>query len=140
MEDEPVTRMGVSLPPNLLEGFDEMIGRMGYANRSEAVRDAIRYYMVKNEPVKGRKRMIGVVSIVYDHDVHGVSDILTDLQHKYHHLIQSSIHLHLDEHNCLELVIVKGEVSKINEIRDRLTSVAGVKQTELLVTGSIGGI
>jgi CopG family nickel-responsive transcriptional regulator len=134
MEKENVARIAISLPPKLLSEFDGLIDRMGYANRSEAIRDAVRHYMTKNAPTKEKGIRMGVISIIYDHDKHGVSDVLTDLQHKYHHIIQSSIHIHLDAHNCMELVIAKGEVKKITEIKDRLTTVSGVKNTDLLIS------
>ncbi len=135
MKEEPVARIAISLPPKLLEKFDEMSERMGYANRSEAIRDAARNYILKNElrSVKGKR--VGVISIVYDHDVRGVNDVLIDLQHRYHDVIQSSTHLHLDEHNCMELIMVRGEAKRINEIKDRLTTVSGVTHSDLLITG-----
>lgn len=134
MEKETVARIAVSLPPKLLTEFDGLINRMGYANRSEAIRDAVRHYMTKNSPTKEKGARIGIISILYDHDKHGVSDVLTDLQHNYHSLIQSSIHIHLDAHNCMELVIARGDAKKITEIKDRLTTVSGVKHTDLLLS------
>ena len=135
MKDEQVARIAISLPPKLLEEFDSMAERMGYENRSEAIRDAVRHYMLKNEIRSDRGNRVGVISIVYDHDVRGVNDLLIDLQHKYHDVIQSSTHMHLDEHNCMELIMVKGEARRINEIKDRLTTVSGVTHSDLLITG-----
>jgi CopG family nickel-responsive transcriptional regulator len=134
MDKENVARIAISLPPKLLTEFDGLIDRMGYANRSEAIRDAVRHYMTENAPTKEKGLRIGIISILYDHDKKGVSDVLTDLQHKYHSLIQSSIHIHLDAHNCMELVIAKGDVKKITEIKDRLTTVSGVKHTDLILS------
>jgi len=111
-----------------------MIKDMGYANRSEAIRDAVREYILKNELRDEKGKRVGIISIVYNHDVHGVNDVLIDLQHKFHNVIQSSTHLHLDEHNCLELIIVRGEARKI---KDRLTSVQGVRHSDLLLTSPI---
>ncbi|MBU4341021.1 MAG: nickel-responsive transcriptional regulator NikR [Candidatus Altiarchaeota archaeon] len=137
MAKETVSRIGVSLPPKLLKRFDSFIDEMGYANRSEAIRDAVREYILKNE-LKGEKgNRVGVISIIYDHDVHGVNDVLIDLQHKFHDVIQSSTHLHLDHHNCLELILVKGEAGKINKIKNRLTSVPGVRHSDMLITGTV---
>jgi CopG family transcriptional regulator, nickel-responsive regulator len=135
LKEEPVTRIAISLPPKLLEKFDEMTERMGYANRSEAIRDAVRNYILKNELSREKGNRVGVISIVYDHDVRGVNDVLTDLQHKYHDIIQSSTHLHLDAHNCMELIMVKGEAKRISEIKDRLATVSGVAHSDLLITG-----
>jgi len=134
-KDEQVARIAVSLPPKLLEEFDGIVRRMGYANRSEAIRDAIRHYMLKNALSNEKGKRIGVVSIVYDHDVRGVNDMLIDLQHSYHDVIQSSTHMHLDEHNCMEIIMVKGDARRINEIKDRLTTVPGVTNSDLLITG-----
>lgn len=137
MMKENVTRIGVSLPPGLLEKFDLMIGDMGYANRSEAIRDAVREYILKNELREEKGEGVGVISIIYNHDVRGVNDVLIDVQHRYHQVIQSTTHLHLDKHNCMELIIVKGDSKGIKEIKDRLTAVRGVKHSDLLLTTSM---
>jgi CopG family nickel-responsive transcriptional regulator len=137
MEKENVARIGVSLPPRLLEKFDSVIVGMGYANRSEAIRDAIREYILKNELKVEKGERVGAISLIYDHDIHGVNDVLTDLQHRYCEEIQSSIHLHLDKHNCMELIIVRGDAKMVKEIKDRLTSTSGVKHSDLLITGLV---
>jgi len=137
MAKETVSRIGVSLPPKLLKKFDSFIDEMGYANRSEAIRDAVREYILKNELKEEKGRRVGVISIIYDHDVHGVNDVLIDLQHKFHDIIQSTTHLHLDSHNCLELILVRGEAGKIKKIKDRLTSVPGVRHSDMLITGTL---
>ena len=132
-----VSRIGVSLPKNLLDKFDTMTEGMGYANRSEAIRDAVRDYMLKNELREETGERIGIVTLIYDHHAHGVSEVLTDLQHNYTGEIQSSIHFHLDKHNCMEIIIAKGKAKRIKEIKDKLTAVAGVKQSDLIVTGVV---
>ncbi|MBN2013662.1 MAG: nickel-responsive transcriptional regulator NikR [Candidatus Altiarchaeota archaeon] len=137
MDKENVTRIGVSLPPKLLEKFDAMIEEMGYANRSEAIRDSVREYIRKNEVLDEKGEMAGVVSIIYDHDVRGVNDLLIELQHKYHNVIELTTHLHLDEHRCMELIIVKGDTGKIKEVRDRLTSIRGVTHSDLLLAAAV---
>jgi len=131
------SRIGVSLPKNLLDKFDSMTGDMGYANRSEAIRDAVRDYMLRNELREETGERIGIITLIYDHHSHGVSDVLTDLQHHYTGEIQTSIHFHLDSHNCMELIITKGEAKRIKEIKDKLTAVAGVKQSDLIITGIV---
>ena len=132
-----VSRIGVSLPKNLLDKFDSMTENMGYANRSEAIRDAVRDYMLKNELREESGEKIGIITLIYDHHAHGVSDVLTDLQHNYTEEIQSSIHFHLDKHNCMELIITKGEFKRIKEIKDKLTAVPGVKQSDIIITGVV---
>jgi CopG family nickel-responsive transcriptional regulator len=137
MEEDNVTRIGVSLPPKLLGRFDSLIGDMGYANRSEAIRDAIREYIRKSELSTEKGLRAGIISIIYDHDIRGVNDVLVELQHKYHHIIQLTTHVHLDEHNCMEMIIVKGDAGKIKEVRDRLASVRGVTHSDLLLTTAV---
>lgn len=132
---EKTSRIGVSLPPKLLDRFDEMIDGMGYANRSEAIRDAVREYIYKNKlrEADEKAKGIGVISLIYDHHLHGVTESLTDLQHNYCDVIQSNTHIHLDHHNCMELIIVEGKITKIQDIKNQLTATAGVKHSDLLI-------
>jgi len=129
-----IVRFGVSMEKKLLQDFDELISRKGYTNRSEAVRDLIRNYLVEEEWRAGKKEMIGTITLVYDHHIQGLSDTLTDLQHHFHDLIISTMHLHLDEDNCLEVLAVKGLVDKIKAVADKLISIRGVKHGKLTMT------
>lgn len=115
----------------LLQGFDELISRKGYTNRSEAVRDLIRDQLVEEEWKTGKKEMIGAITLVYDHHTRGLSDTLTHLQHDFNGLIISTMHLHLDCENCLEILAVKGMVDEIKSVADKLISVRGVKHGKL---------
>lgn len=126
-----IVRFGVSMEKELLQGFDELISRKGYANRSEAVRDLIRDQLVEEEWQIGEKEMIGAITLVYDHHTRGLSDTLTHLQHHFNGLIISTMHLHLDEQNCLEILAVKGMVDEIKSVADKLISVRGVKHGKL---------
>ncbi|OYT27779.1 MAG: nickel-responsive transcriptional regulator NikR [Candidatus Altiarchaeales archaeon ex4484_96] len=137
MDKQHTQRIGVSLPPKLLDKFDNMIGEMGYNNRSEAIRDAIRNYMLKNQLKDEGGDGVGVILITYDHHRRGVTELITDIQHHHISVIESSTHLHLDKNNCMELIIVRGEIREIQKIKNKLSSVAGVKQTELIITSTI---
>ena len=129
-----IVRFGVSMEKSLLKSFDELILRKGYTNRSEAVRDLIRDRLVEEEWRGGKKEMIGTITLVYNHHTRGLSDTLTDLQHHFHELIISTMHLHLDEENCLEVLAVKGRADKIKAVADKLISVRGVKHGKLTMT------
>ncbi|RLE07075.1 nickel-responsive transcriptional regulator NikR [Candidatus Aerophobetes bacterium] len=129
-----IVRFGVSMEKKLLQDFDELISRKGYTNRSEAVRDLIRNYLVEEEWRAGEKEMIGTITLVYNHHIQGLPDTLTDLQHHFHDLIISTMHLHLDEDNCLEVLAVKGLVDKIKAVADKLISIRGVKHGKLTMT------
>ena len=127
-------RFGISLEKSLLKGFDDLIKKKGYASRSEAIRDLIRDSLVKDEWEYGSKDTVGAISIVYSHDTRELSDTLTDIQHNFHSSVVSSLHVHLDHHNCLEVIIVKGKGSEIKKIADRLIGTRGVKHGKLSLT------
>ncbi|TET47892.1 nickel-responsive transcriptional regulator NikR [Candidatus Aerophobetes bacterium] len=129
-----LVRFGVSMDENLLQRFDTLISRKGYANRSEAMRDLIREHLVEEEWREKGREMIGTITMVYNHHTRGLSDSLTDLQHHFHDLVISTMHLHLDEDNCLEVLVVKGKVDKIKSIADKLISTRGVKHGKLTMT------
>jgi len=131
---EEIVRFGVSIEKNLLAGFDELISRKGYTNRSEALRDLVRDHLVEEEWKVEKKEMIGTITIVYNHHTWGLSGTLIELQHHFHNLIISTMHLHMDENNCLEVLVVKGMVDKIKTIADKLISTRGVKHGKLTMT------
>jgi len=131
---EEIVRFGVSMEKNLLASFDELNSRKGYTNRSEALRDVVRDHLVEEEWRTEKKEMIGTITIVYNHHSRGLSDTLTDLQHQSLNLIISTMHVHLDEDNCLEVLVVKGMVDKIKSVADKLISTRGVKHGKLTMT------
>ncbi len=127
-------RFGVSMEDDLLERFDELIGKRGYSSRSEAIRDLVRQELVKDEWTDPESDVIGTVTIVYEHHEHELANVLADLQHQYHDSIICTTHIHLDPHNCLEVVIVRGPSTKIKYIANALISTRGVKHGELCCT------
>ncbi|RJX29245.1 MAG: nickel-responsive transcriptional regulator NikR [Dethiobacter sp.] len=129
-------RFGVSINESLLESFDRLIVQKGYHNRSEAIRDLIRNQLVEMEWGKEDEEVAGTVTLIYDHHVRGLSDLLLELQHNYHHLILSTMHMHLDHHNCLEVLAVKGMAREVRQIAERLISVKGVKHGRLTITST----
>ena len=131
-----IVRFGVSIPEELLEKFDRIIEEKGYVNRSEAIRDLMRDFIIRHEWEVGDKEVAGTITMLYNHDEADVVKELLDLQHDYLQEIVSSIHVHMDEHNCLEVVIVKGKAKRIKEIADRLLSLKGVKHGKLVMTGT----
>jgi len=129
-----VSRFGVSIEENLLKKFDRLISRKGYQNRSEALRDLIRESLVQEEWEEGKKETVGTIAIVYSHHTRELSRTLTDMQHRYYRSILSSLHIHLDEHNCLEVLVVRGKGAEIKKISDRLIGTKGVKHGRLSLT------
>jgi CopG family transcriptional regulator, nickel-responsive regulator len=127
-------RFGVAMDDDLLWKFDRLIDRKGYENRSEAIRDLIRNLLVEEEWAAGDEETVGTITLVYDHHVHDLQDNLTDLQHKLHESIVSTVHVHLDAHNCLEVLIVKGQSADIKAAADKLIGTKGVKHGRLTMT------
>ena len=126
-----VFRFGISLEKALIERFDRLIKKKGYANRSEAIRDLIRDSLVTEEWESLSDETVGIITLVYSHDTRELTDNLTDFQHLYHNAIISAMHIHLDEHNCLEAIVVKGKAKEIKTIADRLIGTKGVKHGKL---------
>lgn len=122
-----VTRFGVSLDENLLAQFDRLIARKGYTNRSEAIRDLIRESLVREQWEVGTQEAVGTLTLVYSHDVHELADKLTDLQHAHYRSIVSTLHVHLDPHHCLEVLVLRGKARALKAIADRLIGTRGVK-------------
>ena len=129
-----ISRFGVSLEEDLLRSFDRSIAELGYANRSEAIRDLIRDHLIQKKVSKGNEEIIGVVSLVYDHRTHRLGDLLADMQHKAKVVINASLHIHLDEHNCLEVIVIRGETEKVHEVAGKLIATKGVQNGKLVTT------
>ncbi|HPI93246.1 MAG TPA: nickel-responsive transcriptional regulator NikR [Deltaproteobacteria bacterium] len=130
-----LVRFGVSLEGRLLEKFDRLIEKSGYATRSEALRDLIRQELVKKEWEEDQE-VAGAITFVYDHHTRGLTGQLTDLQHDHQEIIISSQHIHLDHHNCLEIVAVKGRASEVQKLANALRSVKGVRHGTLSMSST----
>ncbi len=129
-----IRRFGISLDASLLKNFNSLIFKKGYSNRSEAIRDLIRDSLVREEWEEGDRETLGTITIVYSHDTRELVDVLTDLQHRFYTSIISSLHVHLDGHNCLEILVVKGKGKNLKKIADRLIGTKGVKHGRLTLT------
>ena len=134
MKTKPVARFSVSLPPQLLKQFDAMTGEKGYAKRSQAIADIIRDKLIEHQQQFGNAEIAGTITLVYDHHKPHLQAGLTDIQHDHHEVILSTVHVHLDHHNCLEVLIVRGQASVIRKIADELIAAKGVKHGKLTVT------
>jgi len=134
-EERGLTRIGVSLPSNLLNKFDGIIRGRGYSSRSEGIRDAIRAYIVEYEWMEREAgEEIGTVTYLYDHSQRGLGDELTEVQHQFLDMIRTTTHVHLDEENCFEVVVMKGEGKRIKELAENVMSLRGVKHVKLTTT------
>ena len=128
-----LVRFGVSIEDKLLEEFDKEIKNKGYASRSEAIRDLIRDHMVSEE-WETDQETVGTITIVYDHHTRDLSANLTHIQHSFEGDIKSVLHIHLDHHNCLEVLVVQGKGRLLQQFADQLTAIRGVKHGKLTMT------
>jgi CopG family nickel-responsive transcriptional regulator len=126
-----VSRFSVSAPSDLLQEFNSAISDVGYS-RSEAVQTAMRNLLSEWRWVREAKGiMTGAIVVIYDHEARGVEEGLTNTQHHNQDIISSTMHIHLDDRHCLEMVAVKGEVKEVQKLAKELTRQRGVKQTKL---------
>jgi CopG family transcriptional regulator, nickel-responsive regulator len=131
-----LSRIGVAIDADLLAKFDQLIESRGYTNRSEAFRDLIRDELVEQTWQRPDSSVVGTVTLVYDHHVRLLNEKLTDLQHAHFHQILSTLHVHLDHDNCLEVLVVRGKAGQVKKIADALISTKGVKHGRLTITST----
>jgi len=124
-----IERIGISLEAELLKQFDRLIEQKGYVNRSEAVRDLIRDTLVQREwsESDGSEERVAVVALVYDHDSASLAQKLAHIQHGNHKAVVSALHVHMDEHNCLEVLVLRGRAREVVRMGEGLVSTKGVK-------------
>lgn len=129
-----LSRIGVAIDSALLEKFDRHIAQRGYTNRSEAFRDLIRDALVQKTAESPESSVVGTLTLVYDHHVRMLSEKLIELQHQHHRAILSTLHIHLDHDNCLEVLVMRGKAGAVERIADALISTKGVKHGRLIIT------
>jgi CopG family nickel-responsive transcriptional regulator len=131
-----LSRIGVAIDADLLEQFDHLIAQRGYGSRSEAFRDMIRDALIAQAAADDRTPVVGTITLVYDHHQRLLSDRLTAAQHEFHHAMLSTLHVHLDHDNCLEVIVVRGPAGEVRRVADLLIAMKGVKHGRLTLTGT----
>ncbi len=129
-----LSRIGISLDSDLLARFDRFISEQGYTNRSEAFRDLVRDRLVGSAVVAPNARIVGTVTLIYDHHARLLPEKLTDLQHAHHDLVISTLHAHLDGDNCLEVILLRGKSKDIQKLGDLLIGMKGVQHGRLVMS------
>ena len=130
-----LVRFGVSLEKSLLDRFDDLIRAKQYTNRSEALRDLIRQELVQRE-WQGGKDVAGAITLIYDHHKRDIMSRVTDTQHEFQKVIISTQHIHLDHHNCLEIVAARGRAEEVLKLADALRSIKGVRHATLSMSST----
>lgn len=130
-----IIRFGVSIDQDLLENYDRLINERGYATRSEALRDLIRETLIQQKiESQSETEALGSLTIVYDHHASNLLKEMAQIQHSYHELILSVMHLHVSHNDCLELIALRGVVAEIVELANGLLSLKGIKNGKLFLT------
>jgi CopG family nickel-responsive transcriptional regulator len=128
-----VTRFSVSVDPGLLDEFDETIREIGY-NRSTAIQVAMRGFLTEHQWTTSKESTVaGAITMIYDHHIRGLGDLITDIQHDYNDVITSTTHVHMDHDTCLEILAIKGEIQRIEALTQELRVVRGVKQLKFSI-------
>ncbi len=135
-----LSRIGVAIDSELLKKFDHLIAQRGYSNRSEAFRDLIRDELVEKSWESPDSQVVGTVTLVYNHHVRLLNEKLNGIQHEFHRSILSTLHVHLDHDNCLEVLVVRGRSADVRKVADVLISTKGVKHGRLTLSTSGAGL
>ena len=136
---ENVTRYTVSVPSSLMNAFDELVRRRHYTNRSEALRDLMRSAMVDERWGEDDAEVMGTVTVVYDHHQRELSQRLTSLQHDAYDMVICTTHVHLDQHHCLEVIVLRGRAARVKEMAEALIGTRGVLHGKLVCTAVAHG-
>lgn len=128
-------RFSVAMPEDLLVRFDRLVARRGLAkNRSEVVRDLVRDALVEDECASPGAEVMGTLTIVYDHHASDLQDKLHTIQHDCFENIVSTMHVHVDEHTCLEVIVIRGETGLVQDVANLILGTKGVQNGKLVVT------
>lgn len=131
-----LVRFSISVPAELAAAFDRRAEQRGYANRSEAVRDLMREDLVAAEWEDDASEVVGTATIIYQHHATDIQKALTRMQHQYCHVIICATHVHLDEENCMEVVILRGKSAEVRALAGALIAARGVKHGRLVSTST----
>jgi len=135
-----LVRFSISMPARLLQRFDQVIQSRGYTSRSEAVRDLVRDRLVEAHSESRQGDVVGALAMVYGHETRSLGDRLTHIQHHAGPMVISSMHVHLGERDCLEVLALRGPGREVRALANRLLSLRGVKHGKLTITGTGEGI
>jgi CopG family transcriptional regulator, nickel-responsive regulator len=133
---DTLERFSISMKGDLLRQLDNLVKVKGYANRSQAISDMVKGSIVEHQGQQPEREIAGSITLVYDHHKRNIQALLTKIQHDYGAQIIATLHAHLDHHNCMELLAVRGKARDVKKLADRLQAAKGIKHGKLTVTTS----
>jgi CopG family nickel-responsive transcriptional regulator len=123
-----IVRVGVAFPPDMLKEFDEITHKMTYESRSKALQDAVSLFISERKHLlQAEGPQAGIIMLLYNHETRGLENLLTHVQHHFADIISATMHIHLNEQDCLEAIATKGDASRIRKLSNELSSKKGVK-------------
>jgi len=131
-----LARIGVAIDADLLEQFDAYLDRRNYTNRSEGFRDLVRDALIGEKTADPAQPSVGTLTLVYDHHTRSLSEKLTNMQHDHTDLVISTLHVHLDHHNCLEVLVLRGPAGQIRQLAEGIIATKGVQHGQLTMTAA----
>lgn len=136
MSEQKLIRFGVSVEKDLFQEFENRIAAKGYTNRSEAIRDLMRDFLLEERLIENEEQqVVGTLTLVYNHHIRELSDRLIEIQHDHYHEVVSTLHVHLDTLHCLEVLVIKGSLLEVQLIASKMLSMKGVLHGKLLTVG-----
>ncbi|HEU4582291.1 MAG TPA: nickel-responsive transcriptional regulator NikR [Polyangiaceae bacterium] len=131
-----VERVSLAIERDLVERFDQLLARSGHSNRSEAIRDLMRSRVVEEDWAAGRSESVATVTIVYDHTKRDLADRLLEAGHDHHRMIMATMHVHLDDNHCLEVMALRGKPADLRHFADHLIGMKGVRHGKLVMSSA----
>jgi CopG family nickel-responsive transcriptional regulator len=124
MKQDELVRFGVSMERALLEELDALVEARG-VGRSEVLRDLVRAEVVRSRVARGVPA-VATLTLVYDHHVRELTEKINAFQHELGDQVRSTLHIHLDAHRCLEVVVLRGRSDELQRVAERLLATRGV--------------
>jgi CopG family nickel-responsive transcriptional regulator len=119
-----LVRFGVAMEKRLLDHFDVIVTDRG-VSRSELLRDLVRAEIVRSQVARGAPA-VATLTLVYDHHVRELTEKLTEFQHKLGERVRSTLHVHLDDRRCMEVIVMRGRSDELQRVADQLLATRGV--------------
>ncbi len=126
------SKFGVYIPKELANDLERFMKALGISSKSALVREALKLFIIEHE-WKVAKEAVGIVGVIYNHEVRGVDEELTNIQHDFLDIIVSTLHVHLSKEKCMLAIAVRGDAEKIKHLIGRLSIVKGVEITRPLL-------
>jgi len=123
-------KTGIAIPINLAKEFESIMKALGYSSRSKAIRDAIQLFITIHKWSSTTGEVAGAILTLYDHEELGVEERLTDIQHEYLDIIASTMHVHLTRNLCMQIIAIKGDVSRVKALYQGVVGIKGVKYVQ----------